>query len=156
MGSLIVIIREVLEKVLINQRLVIIDQKSSAYEASVSMLKNKCGALLVCNSSKDDELVGIVTERDITFKVIPKNLDPRGTQVSKIMTKNVQTISPKKTTIDAIQVMRTKGFRHLPVVSKKKIIGILSMRDLYDYANNELQDSLKKHQEFMFGTGYGS
>ena len=67
MGSLIVIIREVLEKVLINQRLVIIDQKSSAYEASVSMLKNKCGALLVCNSSKDDELVGIVTERDLSL-----------------------------------------------------------------------------------------
>ena len=38
----------------------------------------------------------------------------------------------------------------------KKIIGILSMRDLYDYAHSELQDSLKKHQEFMFGTGYGS
>ena len=150
------IIQEVLEKVLINQRLVIIDKKSSAYEASVSMLKNRCGALLVCKSSKDNELVGIVTERDITFKVIPKNLDPKGTQVSKIMTKNVETISPKKTTIEAIHVMRTRGFRHLPVISRKKIVGILSMRDLYDYANNELQDSLKKHQEFMFGTGYGN
>ena len=49
--------------------------------------------------------------------------------------------------------MKSKGFRHLPVVENKKIIGILSMRDLYDYAHNELQDSLKKHQEFMFGTG---
>jgi len=146
----------VLEKVLINQRLVIIGQKSSAYEAAVSMLKNRCGALLVCNSKNSQDLVGIITERDITFKVIPKNLDPKETEVSKIMTKNVETISPKKTTIDAIHVMRTKGFRHLPVLEKKKIVGILSMRDLYDYANNELQDSLKKHQEFMFGTGYGS
>lgn len=145
-----------LEKVLINQRLVIIGQKSSAYEAAVSMLKNRCGALLVCNSKNSQDLVGIITERDITFKVIPKNLDPKETEVSKIMTKNVETISPKKTTIDAIHVMRTKGFRHLPVLEKKKIVGILSMRDLYDYANNELQDSLKKHQEFMFGTGYGS
>ena len=42
------------------------------------------------------------------------------------------------------------------VVENKKILGILSMRDLYDYAHSELQDSLKKHQEFMFGTGYGS
>lgn len=150
------IIQEVLEKVLINQRLVIIGHKSSAYEAAVSMLKNKCGALLVCNSKNSQDLVGIITERDITFKVIPKNLDPKETEVSKIMTKNVETISPKKTTIDAIHVMRTKGFRHLPVLEKKKIVGILSMRDLYDYANNELQDSLKKHQEFMFGTGYGS
>ena len=150
------IIKDLFEKVLIDQRLVIIDHNSSAYEAAVSMLKNKCGALLVCNTSKEDELVGIITERDITFKVFRKNLAPKCTQVSQIMTKNVETISPKKTTIDAIHVMRTKGFRHLPVLEKKKIVGILSMRDLYDYANNELQDSLKKHQEFMFGTGYGS
>ena len=72
------------------------------------------------------------------------------------MTKNVDTISPKKTTLDAIQIMKAKGFRHLPVTDKKKIVGILSMRDLYDFANNQLQDSLKQHQEFMFGTGYGS
>ena len=150
------VIQDVLEKVLINQRLVIISDHSSAYDAAVSMLKNKCGALLVCDSKNDNELVGIITERDITFKVIPKNLDPKITQVSKIMTKNVETISPKKTTIDAIHVMRSKGFRHLPVIEKKKIVGILSMRDLYDYANSELQDSLKKHKEFMFGTGYGS
>ena len=72
------------------------------------------------------------------------------------MTKNVETIQPNRTTFDAIQIMKSKGFTHLPLVEKKKIVGILSMRDLYDYANNELQDSLKKHQEFMFGTGYGS
>ncbi len=150
------IIQEVLDRVLINQRLVLIGHRSSAYDAAVTMLDNKCGALLVCNSNNQDDLVGIVTERDITFKIVPKSLDPKITEVSKIMTKNVETISPRKTTIDAIHVMRSKGFRHLPVIEKKKIIGILSMRDLYDYANNELQDSLKKHQEFMFGTGYGS
>ena len=100
--------------------------------------------------------MGKISERDLTFRVIPKNLNPKKTKVSKIMTKNVETIQPTKTTFDAIQVMKSKGFRHLPVLEKKKIIGILSMRDLYDYANNELQDSLKKHQEFMFGTGYGS
>ena len=119
------IIQDVLEKVLINQRLVIISDHSSAYDAAVSMLKNKCGALLVCDSKNDNDLVGIITERDITFKVIPKNLDPKITQVSKIMTKNVETISPKKTTIDAIHVMRSKGFRHLPVIEKKKIVGVL-------------------------------
>ena len=58
--------------------------------------------------------------------------------------------------LDSLLHASTRGFRHLPVVENKKIIGILSMRDLYDYAHSELQDSLKKHQEFMFGTGYGS
>ena len=150
------IIRDLLEKVLINQRLVIIDQKKSATEAAASMVKNKCGALLVCDTNKDDTLVGIVSERDLAFRVIPKNLNPRQTTVFEIMTKNVETISPQKTTLDAIKIMKKKGFRHLPVTKDKKIIGILSMRDLYDFANNQLQDSLKQHQEFMFGTGYGS
>ena len=148
-------IQDLLDKVLINQRLVLIDNSSSSYQAAVMMMKNRCGALLVCDSkTQDGSLVGIVTERDLAFRVIPKGLDPK-TPVEKIMTKNVDTISPNKTTIDAIQVMK-KGFRHLPVTKDKKIIGILSMRDLYDFANNQLQDSLKQHQEFMFGTGYGS
>ncbi len=150
-------IQDLLDNVLINQRLVLIDNSSSSYEAAVMMLKNRCGALLVCDSkTKDGTLVGIVTERDLAFRVIPKGLDPKKTSVDKIMTKNVDTISPNKTTLDAIKVMKTKGFRHLPVTNDKKIIGILSMRDLYDFANNQLQDSLKQHQEFMFGTGYGS
>ncbi len=150
-------IQDLLDKVLINQRLVLIDNSSSSFKAAVTMLENKCGALLVCDSkTKDGTLVGIVTERDLAFRVIPKGLDPKKTPVEKIMTKNVDTISPNKTTLDAIKVMKTKGFRHLPVTENKKIIGILSMRDLYDFANNQLQDSLKQHQEFMFGTGYGS
>ena len=150
------IIQDLLERILIDQRLVIIDQNSTAYDAAVSMLKNRCGALLVCDSKDEGTLLGIISERDITFRVIPKDLDPKKTKISKIMTKDVQTISPKKTTVDAIQIMKSKGFRHLPVVDKKKIVGILSMRDLYDFANKDLEDSLKKHQEFMFGTGYGS
>ncbi len=150
-------IQDLLDNVLINQRLVLVDNCSSSYEAAVAMLKNKCGALLVCDSrTKDGTLVGIVTERDLAFRVIPKGLDPKKTTVDKIMTKNVETISPQKTTLDAIKIMKKKGFRHLPVTKDKKIIGILSMRDLYDFANNQLQDSLKQHQEFMFGTGYGS
>ena len=148
------IIKDLLEGILTNQRLVIISQNSSVFEAAVTMLENKCGALLVCDSK--NSLLGIITERDLTFRVIPKNLDPKKTSVSKIMTKNVDTISPEKTTIDAIQMMKKKGFRHLPVLDKKKIVGILSMRDLYDAHSEILQDSLKKHQEFMFGTGYGS
>ena len=150
------VIKDLLENILTNQRLVIIDADSTAYDAAVTMLKHKCGALLVCEKVKNGPLIGIVTERDLTFRVIPKDLDPKKTKVNKIMTKNPDTIKPDKTTIDAIKIMKSKGFRHLPVVNKNEIIGILSMRDLYDAHAELLQDSLKKHQEFMFGTGYGT
>ena len=75
------VIRDLFEKVLIDQRLVIIDHNSSAYEAAVSMLKNKCGALLVCDNKNEDTLMGIISERDLTFRVIPKDLDPK--QITK-------------------------------------------------------------------------
>ena len=77
MGRFFLIIKDLFEKVLIDQRLVIIDHNSSAYEAAVSMLKNKCGALLVCDNKNEDTLMGIISERDLTFRVIPKNLDPK-------------------------------------------------------------------------------
>ena len=48
------VIKDLFEKVLINQRLVIIDQKKSAVEAASSMAKNKCGALLVCDSNNNE------------------------------------------------------------------------------------------------------
>ena len=44
-------------------------------------------------TKKEDTLMGIISERDLTFRVIPKNLDPKKTKVSKIMTKNVETIN---------------------------------------------------------------
>ena len=56
------VIQDLLDNVLINQRLVIIDLAKSASEAAHSMVKIKCGALLVCDSSKNDILVGIVSK----------------------------------------------------------------------------------------------
>ena len=74
-----------------------------------------------CDSrTKDGTLVGIVTERDLAFRVIPKGLDPKKTTVDKIMTKNVETISPQKTTLDAIKIMKKKGLDiyRLPKIKK--------------------------------------
>ena len=149
------IIKELIEKIIGVQKLYFIEQEKSAYDAAVSMLEFRCGALLVCKKIGDKALAGIITERDLAFRVIPKNLQPSETKISSIMTKKVSTISENKTTLDAIKVMNNRGFRHLPVVSDKKVTGILSMRDLYAVANDQLQDSLKQHQEFLFGTGYG-
>ena len=156
MGRLIfLIIKDLLKNIIGKRKLYFIEQEKSAYEAAKSMVRFKRGALLVCEDERKRDLKGIVTERDLAFRIIPKNLQPSKTKISDIMTKKVDTISDKKTTFDAINIMKKNGYRHLPVVSNKSVIGILSMRDLYAVANNQLQDSLKQHQEFLFGTGYG-
>ena len=150
------LIKQLIDSIIGIQKLFFIEEKKSAYDAARYMVKHRCGALLVCKSHKDKALTGIVTERDLAFRVIPKNLQPSETKIINIMTKNVDTIEETKTTLDAINQMKNKGYRHLPVVSNKNVVGILSMRDLYAVANNQLQDSLKQHQEFLYGTGYGA
>ncbi len=149
------IIKELLEQIIGVQKLYFIEQDKSAFDAAQSMIKHKCGALLVCENLIDKSLKGIITERDLAFKVVTNELHPKKTKISNIMTKNVDVISENKTALDAIGMMKKKGYRHLPVVAQSEVIGILSMRDLYAVANNQLQDSLKQHQEFLFGTGYG-
>ncbi len=118
------------------------------------MVSNRCGALLV-NAKNSEVLKGIVTERDLAFRVIPNLLDPKKTLVSDIMTKSVDTVSDNQSIFDAIALMKKNGYRHLPVTSNKKVSGILSMRDLYHVAHNSLKDTLKQHEDFLFGTGYG-
>ena len=149
------LIKELLHKVIGVQKLYFIEATNSIFKAARVMLKYKCGALLVCDNLSSKNLLGIITERDLAFKVIPKDLIPKKTKVSQVMTKAVDTIPEDKSIYDAIEMMKKNSYRHLPVVSKQKIVGILSMRDLYAIANNSLVDSIKQHQEFLYGTGYG-
>ena len=149
------LIKELLHKVIGVQKLYFIEATNSIFKAARIMLKYKCGALLVCDNLSSKNLLGIITERDLAFRVIPKDLIPKKTKVSQVMTKAVDTIPEDKSIYDAIEMMKKNSYRHLPVVSKQKIVGILSMRDLYAIANNSLVDSIKQHQEFLYGTGYG-
>ena len=149
------LIKELLHKVIGVQKLYFIEATNTIFKAARVMLKYKCGALLVCDNLSSKNLLGIITERDLAFKVIPKDLIPKKTKVSQVMTKAVDTIPEDKSIYDAIDMMKKNSYRHLPVVSKQKIVGILSMRDLYAIANNSLVDSIKQHQEFLYGTGYG-
>lgn len=149
------LIKELLHKVIGVQKLYFIEATNTIFKAARVMLKYKCGALLVCDNLSSKNLLGIITERDLAFRVIPKDLIPKKTKVSQVMTKAVDTIPEDKSIYDAIDMMKKNSYRHLPVVSKQKIVGILSMRDLYAIANNSLVDSIKQHQEFLYGTGYG-
>ena len=97
MGRLIfLIIRDLLKNIIGKRKLYFIGQNKSAYEAAKSMVRFKCGALLVCDDEKKKELKGIVTERDLAFRIIPKNLQPSETKISTIMTKKLIQFRIKK------------------------------------------------------------
>ncbi len=52
--------------------------------------------------------------------------------------------------------MSERGYRHLPVVDGERVVGIVSIRDLYAAVNHELAEDLQQREAFIFDTGYGS
>ena len=103
--------------------------ETSVSEAAKLMEKKNVGAVMVL---KKDKLVGIFTERDAVFRVIAKGRDTQITPLSEVMTANPQTVDPDKTFGYALLMMHENGFRHVPVIEKDKLIGIVSSRNALD------------------------
>jgi len=95
-------------------------------EAARKMWEQQTGSLLVMDS---DELLGIITERDV-LKAVATGRPLEGTRVSDAMTKDVVTVPPAMTLREAAAVMADKWIRHLPVVEQGRVVGILSQQDL--------------------------
>jgi CBS domain-containing protein len=95
-------------------------------EAAHKMWEQQTGSLLVMDG---DELLGIITERDV-LKAVATGRPLDGTRVSDAMTKDVVTVPPAMTLREAAAVMAGKWIRHLPVVEQGRVVGILSQRDL--------------------------
>jgi CBS domain-containing protein len=102
-------------------------------EVAQRMVERNLGAVLVLDSGR---LAGIMTERDI-MRAVASGLHGDAV-VADYMSKDPETIEPDDTTAHAAVLMIHGGFRHLPVVERDNVVGILSIRDLVRVA---LEDS---------------
>lgn len=91
------------------------------------LTEKNIGALMV---TKDDRLVGVVSERDFTRDVLLKGRSPTDTTVEEIMSVNVSAVSPDQSLEECMALMVDRGFRHLPVLDQERLVGVLSMPDL--------------------------
>lgn len=113
--------------------------------SSIIMREMKSSAVLVV---EDGKLRGILTERDIVFRVVAMGLDPAATSVESIMTTQVQTIHEDKPFGHALHVMYEGGFRHLPVVDEGGTpVGLLAAHDALDIDGLQLEHDLVRRQE---------
>lgn len=94
------------------------------------MAEKNAGAVLVIDGER--RLKGIITERDIVFRVVARGLDPAATHVVDVMTQDPVVVDPDKPFGYAMLLMHERGFRHLPVVRDGKVMGIVSARKAMD------------------------
>ncbi len=112
------------------------------------MKQNHLGAVLVMDGK---HLVGIFTERDVLNRVVAEDRDPKTVQVRDVCTPNPIAVRGSTSIKSCANILRTKGFRHLPVVDDaENAIGILSSRDFFQFMTDELEqviDTFRKSGE---------
>ncbi len=114
-------VREVMSETLFT-----VTPSTTVGEAVALMAQHRVGSMLVMEGAKLD---GIFTERD-TVRAISQSHDAPSHAVSSWMTRDPITVRPDVPVEDALKTMLDNGFRHLPVVEDREVVGIVSIRDL--------------------------
>jgi CBS domain-containing protein len=108
----------------------------SALDAARCMRDRQVGSIVVLDGQRP---VGILTDRDLTVRVLAAGLDPGTTRVSEVMTPSPTTVREETSIADAVGSMRAGRFRRLPVIrSDGRLVGILALDDVVAMAANEL------------------
>ena len=114
------------------------------------MDEKNVGALPVMNK---DKLIGIVSERDCTRRVILKGKSFKETPVSDIMTKQVLTVTPADSITECMEIMTANRVRHLPVLEGNNMVGILSIGDVLKWLLSAQTATIDQLESYITG-GY--
>jgi CBS domain-containing protein len=128
--------RTIIPDVVRDQRLATLPSSATVSAAAKLMAERRMGAVLIVD---DGKLVGIVTERDIAVRVVAAGLDAAATRLGKVMTPKPDTLKPTDTVRAALDLMARRGYRHLPVLRRGKLVGMVSIRDLYRSVVDQLE-----------------
>ncbi len=95
-------------------------------ECAKIMVKKRVGSLLIM---KEEKLEGILTEKDLVH-FLAKGLDPKMAKVRELMSTKIHSIAPEEDLYDALTRMKKEKVRRLPVIVKKKLVGMLTLNDI--------------------------
>ena len=126
-----------------------ISPNATVFEAVAMMAAKNVGALLV---TENDKLVGIISERDYTRKVILKGKSSRKTAVKEILSGHVIHVSPSHTVEECLRLMTDHHIRHLPVLDGEMIVGVVSIGDLVNWIISAQHTTISQLQTYI--TGY--
>lgn len=123
-----------------------VSPQATAYQALEIMAEKDVGALLVIENG---ELVGIFTERDYARKTVLQGRSCTRTPVSKLMTRQVISVTPANTADDCMAIMASHQFRHLAVLDRGRLIGILTVRDVIKKIMAEQEFTIHQLEDYV-------
>jgi CBS domain-containing protein len=136
--------QRLINQVIEHQEIAAVAPDTSVIEAVRRMKQRRVGALMVVEA---DRLVGILSERDVVFRVVAEGLDPGTTRVGEVMTAKPETIGPERPIGHALHIMFEGGFRHVPVVDAEgRAVGMVSARDALELEEHEFAEALKQRE----------
>ena len=123
-----------------------ISPESTVLEAISLMADKGIGALVVTDQEK---VVGILSERDYTRKVILMERTSKETTVNEIMTTKVLTVTKSTSVEDCLGLMTDRHLRHLPVVENEKLVGLISIGDLVKAVMDDQRKLIDQLQQYI-------
>ena len=121
---------------------------ATVYVALETMAERNVGALVVVDGGR---LVGILSERDYSRKVILLSRGSRETRVDEIMTPDPITVSTTTSIGECMQLMTDNRFRHLPIVENDEIIGVVSIGDVVRGVIEAQQFMIEQLESYITG-----
>jgi CBS domain-containing protein len=121
---------------------------ATVYDAIKTMSDRHVGALPVI---QEGTLVGIISERDYARKVILKDRSSKTTRVSEIMTQEVITVGDGETVEACIGLMKSHHIRHLVVVEEGRVVGMVSLRDLFNEIIDQQAETIHQLEHYIRG-----
>jgi CBS domain-containing protein len=131
--------RTIVPHAILGQELITFGRATTVRAAVKEMAARRIGAAMVV---EDDKLLGIFTERDVLMRVVAADRDPETTTLAEVMTPDPQTIKASDAVVLALEMMNKRGYRHLPVVEGDKLVGIVSIRDLYRTIKEQMDEDI--------------
>ena len=104
-----------------------IGASTSVVEAARLMREQDIGSLPITD---DEKLVGMITDRDITTRVVAEAADPTSTSVEDVYSRDLVSVEPDEDLDEALQLMARHQVRRLPVVENGRLVGIVAQADI--------------------------
>jgi len=131
-----------------SQDIATISPDATVLEAITLMAEKKIGAVVVV---EQQQVVGILSERDYARKITLLSRTSEHTSVSEIMTAKVITVGRSHRVEECLALMTEKHLRHLPVVEEGRLIGLVSIGDLVKAIMEDQKKLIEQLQQYITG-----